>query len=196
MLRMADAGDAGRMASVYAPYVERTTASWEERVPGREEMARRLSRHVQDGFPWLVADAGGAILGYAYAGRFGARPGYDWDAEVSIYLSADAHRHRVGKALYAALLALLAQQGYCNCYALVTHPNEARAAFHRAMGFREIARLPGAGYKLGQWVGLSYYYVPLRPLEERPARPTPLYRLDPALVRRYLRRAQEMIRPF
>ena len=62
-LRMADAGDAGRMASVYAPYVERTTASWEERVPGREEMARRLSRHVQDGFHWLVADAGGAILG-------------------------------------------------------------------------------------------------------------------------------------
>ena len=196
ILRPARRGDAGRMASVYAPYVQGTTVSWETRVPGRVEMARRLDQHLAAGFPWLAAELDGALLGYAYAGRLAERDGYAWDAEVSIYLAADAHRHRVGKALYAALLALLAQQGYCNCYALITHPNPGSAAFHQAMGFREIARLPGAGYKLGQWVWLSYFFVPLRPLPAQPLPPVPFSALDPQLVQDYLARAGAMIRPF
>ena len=43
--------------------------------------------HIYTGFPWLLAEEDGAVLGYAYAGRFAARRGYDWDAEVTVYLS-------------------------------------------------------------------------------------------------------------
>lgn len=193
ILRPAARQDAGRMLAVYAPYVERTTASWEYEVPSRPEFARRVEEHQAAGFPWLVAEAGGAVLGYAYAGRFGARRGYDWDAEVSIYLSPDAHRRHVGKALYGALLALLYRQGYHNCYALVTHPNEASALFHKAMGFRELARLPGAGYKAGTWLDLSYFWTPLAPAVPQPTPPVPFQALDPGEVRRILVRAARLI---
>lgn len=192
-LRPATRDDAGRMLAVYAPYVERTTASWEYEVPSRPVFVGRLEERQAQGFPWLVAEADGAVLGYAYAGRFGARRGYDWDAEVTIYLSPDAHRRHVGKALYAALLALLYRQGYHNCYALVTYPNDASAAFHRAMGFRELARLPGAGYKAGQWLDLSYFWTPLAPAVPDPAPPVSFYALDPAEVRRILARAARLI---
>lgn len=193
-LRLAQEGDAGRMAALYAPYVERSTASWEAKAPGGAEMARRLAEHRQAGFPWLVAEEEGALLGYAYAGRFGQRAGYDWDAEATVYLCADARRRRVGKALYTALLALLAKQGYCNCYALVTHPNPASAAFHKALGFRELARLPGAGYTLGQWVDLSYFYRPLIPRPARPQPPVPVQALAPGLVDACLARAAQLVR--
>lgn len=139
-LRMARPEDAGGMLAVYAPYVEHSTASWEYEAPSLAEFSGRLREHLDTGFPWLLAEEDGAVLGYAYAGRFAARLGYDWDAEVTVYLSAAAHRRHAATALYTALLALLRRQGYVNCFALITHPNPASAAFHERMGFAEAAR--------------------------------------------------------
>ena len=106
-LRMARPEDAGGMLAVYAPYVEHSTASWEYEAPSLAEFSGRLREHLDTGFPWLLAEEDGAVLGYAYAGRFAARRGYDWDAEVTVYLSAAAHRRHAATALYTALLALL-----------------------------------------------------------------------------------------
>ena len=79
-LRMARPEDAGGMLAVYAPYVEHSTASWEYEAPSLAEFSGRLREHLDTGFPWLLAEEDGAVLGYAYAGRFAARRGYDWDA--------------------------------------------------------------------------------------------------------------------
>ena len=109
-LRMARPEDAGGMLAVYAPYVEHSTASWEYEAPSLAEFSGRLREHLDTGFPWLLAEEDGAVLGYAYAGRFAARRGYDWDAEVTVYLSAAAHRavHRIaGSAAQAGLRQLL-----------------------------------------------------------------------------------------
>jgi len=100
------------MLAVYAPYVEHSTASWEYEAPSLAEFSGRLREHLDTGFPWLLAEEDGAVLGYAYAGRFAARRGYDWDAEVTVYLSAAARRHRAvhriaGSAAQAGLRQLL-----------------------------------------------------------------------------------------
>lgn len=185
--------DAGRLLAVYAPYVLESTITWEYTVPSRLEMAKRIEAHLAQGFPWLVAEDDEGILGYAYAGRMGERRGFDWDAEISIYLSADECGKGIGKALYAALLALLAKQGYCNCYALVTHPNPKSEGFHEAMGFTKVGLLPKAGYKQGKWLDLCYYSMMICDLPERPRRPLMLEGLDQKLVQRILTRAANMV---
>lgn len=129
-----------------------------------------------------MSHAGGTVLGYAYAGRLGERRGFDWDAEATVYLSAEAHRRHIGTALYTALLALLRAQGYVNCYALITNPNPASEAFHRRMGFAEAAHLPGAGFKQGRWIGLFYYHKLLCTPPAQPVPPVPLCALDGAQV--------------
>ena len=163
--------------------------------PPPAEFSGRLREHLDTGFPWLLAEEDGAVLGYAYAGRFAARRGYDWDAEVTVYLSAAAHRRHAATALYTALLALLRRQGYVNCFALITHPNPASAAFHERMGFAEAARLPHAGYKDGRWLGLSYYQLTLQPLPAVPVPPVPLSALGAAETERSLRDAAALCRP-
>ena len=163
-LRMARPEDAGGMLAVYAPYVEHSTASWEYEAPSLAEFSGRLREHLDTGFPWLLAEEDGAVLGYAYAGRFAARRGYDW-------------------------------QGYVNCFALITHPNPASAAFHERMGFAEAARLPHAGYKDGRWLGLSYYQLTLQPLPAVPVPPVPLSALGAAETERSLRDAAALCRP-
>lgn len=193
-LRMARGADAKAMLRVYAPYVTSSLASWEYTPPSPAEFARRVREHLAAGFPWLLAEADGAVLGYAYAGRLAERRGYDWDAEVTVYLDAAAHRRHVGTALYTALLALLAAQGYVNCYALVTDPNPASAAFHRRMGFAEAALLPCSGFKQGQWLGLAYYHKALCAPPACPAPPMPMTALDGAWVARRLQSAARLCR--
>ena len=105
-----------------------------------------------------------------------------------------ALRH-AATALYTALLALLRRQGYVNCFALITHPNPASAAFHERMGFAEAARLPHAGYKDGRWLGLSYYQLTLQPLPAVPVPPVPLSALGAAETERSLRDAAALCRP-
>ena len=192
-LRLALPQDAGRLLAVYAPYVLDSTITWEYTVPTRMEMEKRIEAHLADGFPWLVAEGESGILGYAYAGRMGQRRGFDWDAEISIYLSVDECGKGIGKALYAALLALLAKQGYCNCYALVTHPNPSSESFHKAMGFTQVGLLPKAGYKKGQWVDLCYYTMLICDLPQYPRRPLPLEGLDPNMVQQILNCAAKMV---
>ena len=66
-LRFAEKADAGMMMAIYAPFVLETTATWETAVPPRPEFEARMERCSADGLPWLVAEEGGALLGYAYA---------------------------------------------------------------------------------------------------------------------------------
>lgn len=194
-LRMARPEDAGGMLAVYAPYVEHSTASWEYEGAVFGGIFRTAAGASGHGLSLAACGGGRRGTGYAYAGRFAARRGYDWDAEVTVYLSAAAHRRHAATALYTALLALLRRQGYVNCFALITHPNPASAAFHERMGFAEAARLPHAGYKDGRWLGLSYYQLTLQPLPAVPVPPVPLSALGAAETERSLRDAAALCRP-
>lgn len=192
ILRAACEADADAMLKIYTPYVACTCASWEYEPPSAAVFAARVRAHLADGFPWLLAEEEGTVLGYAYAGRLGERRGYDWDAETAVYLSAAAHRRHIGTALYTALLALLRAQGYVNCYALVTDPNPPSEAFHRRMGFSVAAHLPGAGYKQGQWVGLLYFHKALCAPPAQPLPPVPLCTLNGAQTAKILKNAAQL----
>lgn len=189
LLRLAREADARAMLQIYAPYVTQTTASWEAEPPSEQAFAARVRAHGAAGFPWLLAEENGRVLGYAYAGRLGERRGYDWAAETTVYLAPAAHRRHIGTALYTALLELLRRQGYVSCFALVTHPNPASAAFHTRMGFAEAGRLAHAGYTQGQWVGLSYFQKTLCAPPEQPCVPAPFSALDGQTVAAVLRAA-------
>ena len=63
-------------------------------------MTRRFNELTANGFPYLVADVDGAVVGYAYAGPYRARPAYRFTVENSVYVAPDSapSRHRQGTA--------------------------------------------------------------------------------------------------
>ena len=172
-IRFAAPGDAAALAGIYAPYVENTAITFETAPPSAEDFQRRIERTLRH-YPYLVAEEGERILGYAYAGRLRDRAAYDWDAELSIYLDQNARGRGVGTALYRCLLDLLALQGVRWAYGVVTLPNEASCRLHAALGFRLAATFPAMGYKNGRWRDVAWYLKeladpgdpppPLRPL--------------------------------
>lgn len=153
--RDASAGDAQACADIYAPYVTDTVISFEAVPPSAAEMAERIlsaqRRHV-----WLVGTDREQVIGYAYGGPYKPRAAYRWTCEVSVYVDSTRRRRGIGRALYEALFARLAERGYRTLLAGMTLPNEASVGLHRALGFAPVGTLSQVGWKHGNWhdVGL------------------------------------------
>ena len=155
MIRIALETDIPAMLAIYAPFVETTTVSFEYEVPTEEVFLQRF-RNINAQFPWLVWEEDGRVLGYAYAAKPFERAGYSWCAEPSIYLHGDARGRGIGKALYAALEAILSEQGYCVLYSLITSENLPSIRFHEKCGYTTAAVFPDCGRKFGRWLGLYW----------------------------------------
>lgn len=175
-LRPATTHDAERISAIYAPHVESSYASFEETAPDAHEIAGRMT--AQPRLPWLVAeDADGHVLGFAYAAHHRVRRAYRWACDTSVYLDQAATGRRVGTALYDALLPILADLGYVQCFAAIALPNDASVALHRAHGFAELGVYRDVGFKLGQWRSVAWFQ---RTLVEPPAQPAEPRAWEPA----------------
>lgn len=154
-IRVATEADTAQILAVYVPYILHSTHTFEYTVPSEAEFRERL-RVISTQFPWLVWEEDGRILGYAYGSAPFERAAYRWCAEVSIYLTPEVRGKGIGRRLYAALEQILWLQGYRVLYALVTDENAESLAFHRSLGYKEVARLPRSGVKFGRWLGVVW----------------------------------------
>ena len=156
-IRPAKPEDARALLAIYAPYVRDTAITFEYEVPSAEEFRERICR-VQTRYPYLVAEADGAVVGYAYAGAFHARAAYDWAVETSIYVDRGKKRAGVGSRLYCALEECLKAQGILNLNACIAYPEREdehltrdSVAFHEKLGYRMVGQFHSCGYKFGRW---------------------------------------------
>lgn len=162
ILRSATPDDAEQLLQIYAPYVTQTAITFEYDVPSVDEFRSRIEHTLQK-YPYLVAEADGQILGYAYAGVFKGRAAYDHCVETSIYVRLDQHRQGIGKALYDELERLLREQGILNvnaCISWIDEPNQylthQSPDFHAHMGYERVAHFHLCGYKFGQWFDMIW----------------------------------------
>lgn len=174
IVRLADPeADAVAVADIYRPAVESSLASFEERAPTPDEIADRM-RTTLARTPWLVAEEGAAVIGYAYAGPHHQRAGYRWSVNISVYVATEHAGRGIGRALYDELLALLRRQGFVNVYAGITLPNPASVALHEAIGMRRIGVYEGVGFKHGGWHDVAWYHLRLAEPVGTPPDPIPL----------------------
>jgi phosphinothricin acetyltransferase len=175
LIRDADAArDAGACAAIYAPYVRDTPISLEERVPDAQELAERIE-HTTKTHPWLVAQDGDTLIGYAYATRHRERACYRWATDVAVYVAPQRQRRGVGRALYRTLFERLAQQGFRIACAGITLPNEASVGLHESLGFEAVGTYRRIGWKFGAWHDVGWWQLQLgeRPADGPPAEPGP-----------------------
>ncbi len=170
-MRDASVADAAACAAIYAPYVTGTQVTFETEPPSEGEMAARIETAAKS-YAWLVLEDDGRVVGYAYAGRFHARPAYRWACEVSVYLETGRRRTGAGRALYESLLARLRERGFRIAVAGMTLPNEASVGLHEAFGFEPVGTYRRIGYKLGRWHDVAWMQLRLADDGDEPAEPS------------------------
>jgi L-amino acid N-acyltransferase YncA len=171
--------DGAGCAAIYGPSVSDGISSLEEVPPSAEEMSGRIER-IGARFPWLVAETEREPLGFTYASAHHERACYRWSVNVAVYVAAPHQRRGIGRALYAALIPLVVQQGMYVACAGITLPNDASVALHEAFGFKPVGVYRRIGWKFGSWRDVGWWELQLRPpsSEGPPAEPGPPARLD------------------
>lgn len=153
LIRPAAAADIAAIARIYAFAVKHGTATFEIDPPGEAEMARRHAVLAERGYPYLVAERGGVIAGYAYAGTYRARPAYRWSVEDSIYIAPEFHRQGIGSALLVGLIAEAGSRGFRQMIAVIGDSAQIPSiAVHAKAGFVHIGTLRAVGFKHGRWL--------------------------------------------
>lgn len=153
LLRPSAERDVAAIAAIYAWSVEHGSGTFELEAPSPEEVARRRNDVVGKRLPWLVAERGERVLGFAYANHFRPRPAYRFALEDSIYLAPDASGHGIGRLLLAELIARSEALGARQMFALVGGcDNLASIGVHRALGFTQVGVMRAAGWKFDRWL--------------------------------------------
>lgn len=149
-LRRANVGDAERLLEIYAPYVEKTAITFEDKVPPIGEFQNRILKTLRI-YPYLVALKDGKIVGYAYASAFKERAAYDHSVELSIYVDANVRHQYVGRFLYDAIEDCLKKQGFLNLNACIAAPiGEDPYLDDNSIRFHQ------CGYKFGRWYDMVW----------------------------------------
>jgi phosphinothricin acetyltransferase len=161
-LRAATDADIPAIQAIYAHHVLHGLASFEVEPPSIDEMHHRFAAITGGGYPYLVAATAGAVVGYAYASAYRARPGYRYTVEDSVYVTADAIGRGIGRRLLSALIDGCEHLGYRQMLAVIgDSANTASIALHSGCGFAHCGTLRSVGFKFGRWVDSVIMQRPL-----------------------------------
>ncbi len=156
--------DIAAVHAIYAHHVLHGLASFEEEPPSVEELRRRYDDIVRRGLPYLVAEFGGVVAGYAYCALYRTRSAYRYALEDSVYVRQDVRGRGVGSALLAELIRRCEALGYRQLIAVIgDSAHAASIGLHAAHGFLRVGTLRSVGFKFGRWVDGIIMQRPLGP---------------------------------
>ena len=164
VVRAATDADMAAVRDIYAHYVLHSLATFEETPPTLEDMLARRRASVDLGLPYLVAEAAGAVAGFAYATAYRPRPAYRFTIEDSVYVADGQTGRGMGSALLGQLVVCCEQGPWRQMIAVVGYSaNSGSVALHRRFGFQLVGTLRSVGFKFGRWVDTPILQRPLRP---------------------------------
>jgi phosphinothricin acetyltransferase len=146
--RAATLADAAAIAEIYNQGILGRMATFETTLRTPADIAATLN--ARGALPFLVAEAGGRVVGWASVSSYRARACYAGIGEFSIYVAEDARGQGVGRALLPALIAAAEDAGLWKLVSRVFPDNAASRRLCAACGFREVgvyeqhAQLDGA----------------------------------------------------
>ena len=161
IVRGARISDAQAIADIYAHHVLNGTASFDTVPRTLEQTEQKIADILVHGWPFLVAEREGAILGYAYATAFRDRPAYGFTCENSIYVRAQIVRQGIGALLMRRLLDEAHLCGFRQMIAVIGGGEPASVALHTKMGFTFAGRMRSVGRKFGRWLDSVYMQAEL-----------------------------------
>lgn len=163
-IRPATPGDLPEITTLINHYILNTHITF-DLEPYTPEQRRPWFHEHNDGgrYRMMVAEDGGAVLGYAATGAFRKKGAYDTTVEVSIACAEGVTGRGIGGRLYGALFDAIAREDIHRVVAVIVPPNPASIALHERFGFRQAGVLTEAGRKFGRYWDVLFMEKPMGP---------------------------------
>ena len=150
IVRAARFDDAATIAAIHTPVIRDTAITFNS----VEKTPDMVAEAISDLPCFLVAEDGGAILGFASYIQFRRGIGYARAMEHTVVLAPEAQGKGVGRALMSAVEEHAREAGVGSMWAGVSAENPDGVSFHTRLGYETVARLPKVGFKFGRWMDL------------------------------------------
>jgi phosphinothricin acetyltransferase len=170
VVREAAEADLAAIEEIYAYHVRHGLGSFEETPPGLGELRARRQAVGAAGLPYLAAELGVRLAGFAYAAPYRHRPAYRHTVEDSVYVAPEFQGQGVGGALLGRLVELCAERGMREMVAVIGDSgNLPSIGLHERYGFRRAGVLENVGFKHGRWLDTVLMQRSLSPGEGPPS---------------------------
>lgn len=146
MIRPAQASDACWIRDLWNGVIADTLITFTTELKSTEDIGDMIARR-----PVLVL---AGQDGFATYGPFRSGPGYAGTVEHSIMLSPRARGQGQGRVLLEALIRTARHDQKHVMVAAVSGANPDAMAFHAALGFEQVGRMPQVGHKADKWLDL------------------------------------------
>ena len=161
-IRPAIEADAPAITRIYGYHVLHGSATFDTVPPDEAFWRDKISAIVGKGWPFVVVEDNGIVVGYAYATQFRDRAAYARTCEDSIYVAPDRVGTGVGYPLLSALMQAARDAGFEQMIGVVGGGEAASVAVHKKCGFVEAGRMREVGYKFGKRLDTVYLQRDLR----------------------------------
>lgn len=155
-IRPATLQDAAAVQAIYAFHVANGTATFDTEAPDAAFWRDKIAQVTARGWPFLVAEQAGIVVGHAYATQFRDRAAYAATCENSIYVSDQMRGQGLGRALLTALVKSAQASGFEQMIAVIGDGEPASVTLHDRLGFAQVGRLRNVGYKFGRKLDTVY----------------------------------------
>ena len=158
IVRPGGEADLAAINEIYNHYVVNTPITFDIEPISMPQRRQWFERYAASGrHRLLVAEAGGAVIGYADSHQYHTRQAYDTTVEVTVYCSPEATGRGIGTRLYTALFEAIQGEDVHTALAGTTLPNTASVALHERFGFSLYGVQHEVGRKFGRYWDVAWY---------------------------------------
>lgn len=153
-IRSATKTDLPEILEIYNQVLRDSTAIYDDQPSTLAEREEWFDGRVKDGFPVLVAEEGGAVLGFASYGAWRGRWGYRYTVEHSVHVNAAHRGSGVGRALMTDLIEKARVSGMHVMVGGIDAENRNSIRFHERFGFVQVGCAKEVARKFDRWLDL------------------------------------------
>ena len=160
-LRPATPNDVPGILAIMNHNILHSTAVYDYDPKNVQEMEVWFQEKQEAGWPVIVADENGSVVGYATYGTFRYKQGYRFTVEHSVYVAESYAGKGIGKLLLSELITIAKASGYHTMIGGIDAQNTGSIAFHEKFGFKEAGTIKEAGFKFGRWLDVTFMQLML-----------------------------------
>ena len=129
-----------------------STALYDYKIRDFETQKTILEDKINKGFPVIVAECNGKLVGFGMYSEFRFREAYKYTVEHSVYVSPNEMGNGIGKMIMTELIVLAKAQGLHTMIGVIDSENYISITFHEQFGFKTVGIIKESGYKFDRWL--------------------------------------------